>query len=196
LIPDLQRIQIKIAADSPTGLSLDPLIEIFGRWRKEKHPADWVDFADYAHLPRGPGVVLVGHRCSVAFDLADPGPGILYTARRGLAGSHAERLTAAFAWCLEFAKRLVAEPEFPKDIRLKTESLELRFNDRLETPNTTETHAELRPAVEQVLNSVFSAGGYDLQRIKGSDNVYGFSVRAKKAEPVDALLGRIGAPRS
>ena len=194
MIPDLQRIQIKIAADSPTGLSLDPFIEIFGRWRKEKHPADWVDLADYAHLPRGPGIVLIGHRCSVAFDLADPGPGILYTARRGLTGSHTERLAAAFEWCLEFAKRLAAEPEFPKDVRLRAGSLELRFNDRLETPDTPETDAELRPAVEQVLSKLFGSGSYDLRRVKDG-NVYGFAVQAKKSEPLDALLARVSEPR-
>jgi len=192
-----------MAADAPAGVSLDGFIEIFGRWRKEKHPsaalgtgeADWVDLADYAHLPRGPGIVLVGHRCSIAFDLADPGPGILYTARRGLTGSHAERLGAAFAWCLEFAKRLTGEPEFPKDVRLRTGELELRFNDRLETPNTPETDAELRPAVEQVLSKLIGAGGYDLGRAS-DDAIYGFAVQAKKSEPLDALLGRLAKPRA
>jgi hypothetical protein len=194
LIPDLQRIQIKIAADAPVGLPLEPFIEIFSRWRKETHPAEWVDLADYAHLPRGPGIVLAGQRCNVAFDLTDPGPGILYTAKRGLTGSHAERLRAAMQWCLEFSKRLIAEPEFPKDTRLRTDSLELRFNDRLETPNTSETDAELRPAVEQFLDSLFGPGGYDLRPLADTNNFYGFSVRARKAQPLDALLAGISTP--
>lgn len=193
---DLQRIQIKIAAAAPVGLRLEPFIEIFARWRKEPHPAEWVDLADYAHLPRGPGIVLVGQRCNVAFDLADPGPGILYTAKKGLIGSHTERLGAAIEWCLEFSKRLIAEPEFPKDVRLRTDSLELRFNDRLETPNTLETDAELRPAIEQVLDSLYGPGGYDLRPFGNRADFYGFSVRAKKAEPLDALLARTSAPHA
>lgn len=196
MIPDLQRIQIKIAADAPAGLRLEPLIEIFARWRKETHPAEWVDLADYAHLPRGPGIVLAGQRCNVAFDLADPGPGILYTAKKGLTGSYAERLSAAMQWCLEFSKRLIAEPEFPKDVRLRTDSLELRFNDRLSTPNTPETAAELRPAVEQVLNTLYGAGGYHLLPLTDANNFYGFTVRAKKAEPFDALIARTSEPRA
>ena len=191
MIPDLQRIQIKIAADAPSGLRLDPFLEIFARWRKEPHPAEWVDLADYAHLPRGPGIVLVGQRCNVAFDLADPGPGILYTAKKGFTGSHAERLNAAMEWCLEFSKRLIAEPEFPKDVRLRSDSLELRFNDRLETPNTHETDAELRPAVVEVLNALFGADGYDLRPFGNRADFYGFTVRAKKAEPLDALIKRL-----
>lgn len=195
MIPDLQRIQIKIAADSPVGLSLDPFIEIFGRWRKEKHEANWVDLADYAHLPRGPGIMLVGQRCNVAFDLADPGPGILYTAKKGLSGSHAERLAAAFAWCLDLTKRLTAEPEFPKAVRLRSGALELRFNDRLETPDTPETNAELRSVVEQVLDNLFGPGGYEMRRLSDG-NVYGFTVRAKKAEAIDILLDRVSSKRS
>jgi hypothetical protein len=196
LIPDLQRIQIKIAADAPSGLRLDPFLEIFARWRKETHPAEWVDLADYAHLPRGPGIVLAGQRCNIAFDLADPGPGILYTAKKGLSGSHTERLSAAMQWCLEFSKRLIAEPEFPKDVRLRTDSLELRFNDRLETPNTPETAAELRPAVEQVLNALYGPGGYDLRPYGNQADFCGFTVRAKKAEPLDALIARTAEPRA
>lgn len=191
LIPNLQRIQIKIAADAPVGLRLDPFLEIFARWRKETHPAEWVDLADYAHLPRGPGIVLAGQRCNVAFDLTDPGPGILYTAKKGLTGSYAERLGAAMEWCLEFSKRLTAEPEFPKDVRLRTDSLELRFNDRLETPNTAATDAELRPAVVEVLNALYGPGGYDLRRASEPGNCYGFTVRGKKAESLDTLLGRL-----
>ena len=194
LISDLQRIQIKIASDLRVGLRLDPFVTIFGRWRNEQHPADWIDLADYAHLPRGPGIVLVGQRCSVAFDLADPGPGILYTARKGLTGSHAERLCSAFAWCLDLSKRLSAEPEFPQDVRLRTGMLELRFNDRLETPDTPETDAELRPVVAQVLDQLFGSGGYDLQRCS-DDSVYGFHVQARKSEALDALLARIASNR-
>ena len=191
MIPNLQRIQIKIAAAAPPGMSLDPFLEIFARWRKESHPAEWVDLADYAHLPRGPGIVLVGQRLNFAFDLSDPGPGVLYSARKGLTGSHAERLLSALRACLELSKRLVAEPEFPKDARLRTDSLEIRFNDRLETPNTPSTDAELRPAVEQVLNTLFGTGEYELRAPADLGDCYGFSVRAKKAEPLDALLDRI-----
>ncbi|OFV92261.1 MAG: hypothetical protein A3H28_17380 [Acidobacteria bacterium RIFCSPLOWO2_02_FULL_61_28] len=190
MIPNLQRIQIKLAADAPPGLKLDPFLEIFSRWRKETHPAEWVDLADYAHLPRGPGIVLIGQRCNVSFDLADPGPGILYAARKGLTGSHTERLGAAFQWCLEFSKRLLAEPEFPKEVRVRTDRLEIRFNDRLETPNTASTDAELRPAVEQVLNALFGAGEYQLTPITDPNDCYGLTVRAKKAESLDVLIAR------
>ena len=191
MIENLQRIQIKIASDAPAGLKLEPFIEIFSRWRKEPHPAAWVDLADYAHLPRGPGIILVGQRCNLSFDMAEPGPGILYSAKKGLAGSHAGRIGSALRGCLEFSKRLIGEPEFPPGVRLQTDSLEIRFHDRLETPPTTSTHEELRPVVEQVLNSLYGEGEYELRPQTNPKECFGFSVRANKAEPLDALFERV-----
>ena len=162
MIHNLQRIQIKIMADG-AGTDLEPFLAIFGRWRHEKdHPAEWVDVADYAHMANGPGVMLIGHRCSVSLDLTNPGPGILYTARKGLNGTHAERIASAFGSCLELAKRLAEENEFPKPLHLRTDSFDIRFTDRMETPNDAATDAELRGPLTQVLDALLGAGGYQL----------------------------------
>lgn len=196
MIQNLQRIQIKLFSDAPAGLGLEPFIEIFGRWRMEKdHPADWVDLADYAHIPRGPGIVLVGQRCNFAFDLSNPGPGILYAAKKGLGGSPAEKITAAMQGGLEMSQRLLAEPEFPQGIRLRTDRIEIRFNDRLETPNTPATDAELRPAIQQALDRLYGPDQFDLIPQTDTQQCYGFSVKAKTEEPLDRLLARLAAPR-
>ena len=191
LIGNLQRIQIKIPTDAPRDLKLDPLLVIFSRWRKEKeHPAEWVDLADYAHVPRGVGIVLVGQRYNLAFDMADPAPGILYTAKKGLAGSHTERLLTAFQWCLDLAQRLIAEPEFPPGVHLKTDGLTLLFNDRLETPNTPATDLQLRTAVEHVLTALYGQGGYEITPQSDPKQCYGFSARARTIQTLDGLLER------
>ncbi len=191
---NLQRIQIKIASNAPADLCLDPFVEIFGRWRKEKkHPADWVDLADYAHMLRGAGVVLIGQRCNIAFDLADGGPGLLYAAKKGLSGSPEERIAAAFDWCLELAKRLTEEKEFPAGVRLRTDLIEIRFNDRLETPNDATTDEELRPAILEVLDRLFGPQGYELAPHSEPAQCYGFSVAARKAESLGVLRNRLAA---
>ena len=189
---DLQRIHIKILTDAPASLNLSPLVEIFSRWRTDKnHPAGWVDMADYAHVPRGPGIVLAGLRANFSFDMADPAPGILYVARRGLPGSPAERVAAALKAALELSKRLVAEKEVPPGVHLRTEAFELSFPDRLETPPTLATHQELRPAVEQALNRLFGAGAYELALTADSAESLRYSIRAHQAAPLDALLQRL-----
>jgi len=192
MIHDLQRIQIKIAADALSDVSLDAFLKIFGRWRTEKeHPAEWVDLADYAHMAAGPGIVLIGRRSSISFDLTPPGPGILYVARKGLTGSHAERIASAFAAGLKLTERLIGEKEFPGNIRLRPDAIEVRFLDRLQTPNNQETDSELRPALRQVLDALLGPNAYQLSPQIGSGQACGFSITLKNSEPLDVLLGRL-----
>ncbi|MBI3895794.1 MAG: hypothetical protein HY313_07660 [Acidobacteria bacterium] len=191
MIHNLQRIQIKIFSNAPRDLSLEPFLEIFARWRKEKHPAEWVDLADYAHISRGPGIVLIGQRCNFAFDMADPAPGILYTAKKGLTGTPLERLHSALQWFLELSQRLVGESEFPSSAMPRTDLLEIRFTDRLETPNAASTTMELRPAVQQMLDVIYGSCGYELIPQTDARQCYGFSVQAKQALPLGALLEHI-----
>ena len=192
LIQDLQRLQIRIGSDAAPTLSLDSFITIFGRWRKQEgHPAEWVDMADYAHVSQGPGIMLIGQRCNFSFDMGGPGPGILYAAKKGLTGSHPARILSAIEWCLALSNLLVAEEEFPPGVRLRTDSLELRFNDRLETPNTAATDEQLQPAIRQALDALFGQGDYRLVPQTDRNQMCGFSVQASKAEPLSALLDRL-----
>jgi len=190
---DLQRIHIKLLTDAPRTLDLEPFIEIFGRWRADKnHPVGWVDLADYAHVPRGMGIVLVGFQANFAFDMSDPAPGILYAAKKGLAGTHAERIASAMRACLELSRRLTGEKEFPPGVQLRTDALEIYFPDRLVTPNTNETDAELRPAVELAIGALYGASGAALTPQKDTGLAYGFSIRVMNAEPLGSLLKRLG----
>ena len=185
---ELQRIGVKILTDAPAKLNLDPLLSIFGRWRTETdHPAQWVDLADYAHMPRGPGVVLVGKRANFSFDMSDPAPGPLYVSKKDLSGAPAERLGGVFRASFAFAERLAAEAEFPAGVRLDTSALEVVFNDRLETPNNGSTDAELRSVVSAVADRLFGRSGYELERRRDAGDRYGFSIRA--ARPPEAPSG-------
>jgi hypothetical protein len=189
---EIHKVSVKILSNAPSKLDLDPLLSVFARWRAEaSHPAQWVDLADYAHMARGAGIVLIGHLCNFAFDMGPPGPGILYVRKKGLEGAVEERLLTVFHDCFEMAGRLRAEPEFPAGIRLETGRLELAFNDRLETPNTEETHELLRPAVTAALDRLFGSGRYELQRQSDPRKLYGFSIRSAGAPDLPDLIGRL-----
>ncbi len=200
---DLQRIHIKLLTNAALNLNLnqnqnqnqnlEPFIDIFGRWRQDKkHPAGWVDLADYAHVPKGPGIVLVGYQASVAFDMADPAPGILYMTRNGLEGANEARIRGALQSGLETAKKLVAEKEFPAGVELNTGALELRFADRVETPNTPTTDAALQPAIAAALDALYGASGYEMTREADTGQLYGYSVRAKQVGGLDGLIQKLG----
>jgi hypothetical protein len=196
-LEELQRIQVKVFGDAPKSLNLDPFIEIFGRWRGEReHPAQWVDLADYAHVPAGPGIVLVGLRANFSFDMADPAPGVLYAARKGLQGSAAERVVSALRSCLELTSRLLAEPQFPKEVALRSNSLQVRFYDRLVTPNTESVRQELQPAMRQSLDLLFGANAYEARPAQDPKELCSFSVLAHKTEPLNVLLERLVGVRS
>ncbi len=186
---DLQRISIKILSEAKADISLTSFLDIFGRWRADKaHAAEWVDLADYAHVPRGPGIMLVGLKVNFAFDLADPAPGTLYVTRKGLTGTHEQRIKAALRGAFDLSKRLAAEKNYPA-ARLCTDALELRFPDRLFTPNTKATDAELRPAIDAALNAAL--GACQLTAVSDAGASYGYNIKAAKAEPLDALLARL-----
>lgn len=189
---EIQKVSVKILSDAPQTLNLDPLLSVFARWRTESsHPAQWVDLADYAHMARGAGVVLIGHLCNFSFDMGAPGPGILYSTKKGLDGRIEDRLRTALHDCFELTDRLLAEPEFPAGVHLDTGRLELAFNDRLETPNTEETDRMLRPAVTAALDQLFGAGDYRLQRQSDPAKLYGFSVQASLAPDLKDLIARL-----
>ncbi len=189
---DLQKISVKILTDAPPTVNLDPFIAIFGRWRTDAdHPAQWLDLADYAHMPRGPGIVLVGRNANFSFDLGSAAPGILYASKRGLEGTPEARLRAVLRACFEMSRRLVAEPEFPREVHLLTGSLELSLNDRLETPNTQATDRLLRPSIESVLHSLLTPEGCELRRQADPGKLYGFSIQSSASLTPDILLSRL-----
>ena len=82
---DLQRIDLKALVDAPRDVNLDPLLAIFSRWRNDKdHPARWVDLADYAHMSRGAGIVIVGKQGIFGMTRFEPALGLLLLGPRRL----------------------------------------------------------------------------------------------------------------
>ena len=190
--PELQRIHVKLLADAPPDLGLEPFLAIFGRWRHdETHPAQWIDLADYAHMVKGPGIVLVGKQGNFSANRDDPGLGLLYAGKAGFEGSAEERVLEAFRRCLELTLAIVAEPEYPAALKLEPGSWELFINDRLNFPNSEATDGVLRAPIASALNALFGPGGYNLTPDTDPQRRYAFSIRA--ASPVDlpALLDKV-----
>lgn len=172
--PDLQRIDVKLLLDCPPDPDLDQFLVIFDRWRKaDDHPADWVDLADYAHMPGGPGILIAGKRDTFSVNLNPPGPGLLTSVRRGLEGSLEDRFREALRRAREFNAAVLAEPEFPAEFSVREGAWEIYVNDRLGFPNTDPTDWLVRPAVAAALGVVPESLTRDLD----SRNRLGYSAR-------------------
>ena len=188
---DLQRINVKIFTDAGQEVVLDPFLDIFARWRDDaRHPSQWIDLADYAHVTKGPGVMMIGKQGNLGLDLADPGPGILYANKRDLKGTPEDRVTETFRRCLALTGTLTAEPEYPSGLSPRPDSWELSFNDRLDTPNTDETDRQLRPAIESSIQKLLGSN-HTLIREANPKRRYGFVIHADRAETLETIASRL-----
>ena len=71
-----------------------------------------IDVANYAHVPKGPGVVLIGHGSDYFIDEGEGRLGLLHSRKRG-APDAGDRLADAFRRTLHAASLLEATPRWP-----------------------------------------------------------------------------------
>lgn len=148
---DIVRISAKLYADNPEVLDPADVIPLFHGWI-QRRTLDGVpiDVADYAHVPDGPGVMLIGHEADRALDLGEGRPGALYARKREGVGTLAERVAAAIAGADRVADDIEADP-LGSGVRFGRDEILLRISDRLRAPNDDATLEALRPAVEEAL---------------------------------------------
>lgn len=182
---ELQKINVKLFVDAPSVVPLEPFLDIFARWRdNESDPSGWIDLADYAHVAKGPGVMLIGQRGSLATDLGDPGPGLLYANKQGLEGPLEDRVGETFRRALVLLTQLTREPDYPRELVPRPGFWEISFNDRLSAPNTDTTDRIAQPAVQAVCERMFRGRPFVLVRQADPLRRYGFTLHC---DTIDAL---------
>ncbi len=163
---ELQHINIKIFAANSAGIDTGNAIPIFHRWIQKQATADLlIDVADYRHVPDGPGVVLVAHEAHYALDWTHGRPGLLYNRRTPIEGSNVEKLRQAYDAALAACRRLQDEPEFAGKLSFSPTEMEVIINDRAAVPNTPESFAALRPAIECFCTDLFGEGSFELKHV-------------------------------
>ena len=95
------KFQVKVYTKAG-DIELEKLVPVFHEWiRAKKIPNELlIDVADYAHVPQGPGVVLIGHQSDYYLDVADDRPGLLYSRKRGFDGDFQAGIDDGLAHCL------------------------------------------------------------------------------------------------
>jgi hypothetical protein len=159
---NLQHLVVKIPIDGP--LKIDParVVDVFHKWVAAQSVPGvlLVDVAELLHVPKGPGVVAVGHEADFALDDTGGVWGALYRRKTVLPGSDADRLAEAFATARMTAARL--EAAFANELRFSRTEFEIVVNDRGIAPNTPETRAAALPAIEAALRVVLGHGDFRL----------------------------------
>ncbi|HXG63387.1 MAG TPA: hypothetical protein VNO22_18595 [Planctomycetota bacterium] len=191
---ELQRFAIKFFLRDPASVRPEEVLRLFHRWIQERRVEGiLIDVADYAHVPDGPGVVLIGFEADYFLDSMEGPAGLLYNRKRPLEGALPARLRAALRAALDACARLEAEPEFEGAVRFRGDEALFIANDRLLAPNTEETFAVLRPSLEEAFGALWG-GAARLER-EGGDPRRRLAVRVRGDRPAEAaaLRERLGA---
>ncbi len=185
LAAGLQRLDIKLYLTLEPGLTQDEvwtrLIAVFGRWRHDESE-ELIDLQDYAHVPNGPGIVLVSKRWVLSIDWSDGQAGILLPMRRGLEGTLSERFARATRVLLEKATRLLAEEELEEVMKPRCGELSIAVNDRVLYPDPDAADAELRPEVEKLITKLYAGASCELERASDSDSRLKYRARAQDTD--------------
>jgi hypothetical protein len=157
-------IKIFVAADSGS-VPFSAAIPVFHRWIQSRDlPELLIDVADYAHVPAGPGVLLIGHEANYALDNAHNRPGFLYSRKVADGASASESLRRAYNSALAASHRMESEPEFQGKLKFNPKALEITLNDRLLYPNTEEGWKSVEPALTEFLDELYGVGAYGVTR--------------------------------
>ncbi len=190
------RIAVKffVAPDPAAAVDLQPFIGIFHRFIQQAAlPGLLIDVADYAHVPEGPGVVLIGHDVDYGIDLGGGQAGLLTTRKRLDETPLAESLRDTLRRALTALSAVEAEAE--AKLRFATGAFRLDLLDRLAAPNRQDGFAAAQQAAAPVLAALYGEGAFRVEQLSAVDprRPLALQVSAQSAAPgAAALAARLG----
>ncbi len=162
---EIVRIGVKLYAEDPEAIDLPAFIPLFHGWIQERSlDGVPIDVADYAHVPDGPGVMLIGHEADRSLDLGEGRPGALYQRKRDGEGTLEDRVAAAIEAADRLADAIEDEPA-AGGVRFGRDELLIRVTDRLTAPNDDATLDALRPAIEAALARTRPGRAASIERV-------------------------------
>jgi len=187
-----EKLQIKFFARPNAAFDLETVVPVFHRFIRE-HAFDelMIDVADYKHVHHGPGIALVGDANDYFLDEGEGRPGLLFSRKRHGSGPEG-RLREGFARALKACTLLEAAPELGGKLTFATNEVLIRLPDRLNAPNEDATFAEVSAEVAPLLDKLFGAGGYALERGAPKPEPLSLRVKANSAPALPALLSALG----
>jgi uncharacterized protein (UPF0332 family) len=192
LIPmDSSKIEIKLFVAKDVFEPAE-FVPVFQRWIQTQALAGHllIDVADYAHVPAGPGTVLVSSEANLYTDRGANRLGLLYSRKLPLAGTFAQRLRAVFAETVKAAAMLEDEPTLKGRLNFLSDQWLLRINDRLLAPNTAETFHAVRGDLQQFTTALYGRAA-ELAHTPSALTLFEVRVQGGQAAPVRNLLDRL-----
>lgn len=177
------RVGIRICSEGATGIDLPEVIPVFHRWiQRGIVDGPLVDVADYSHVNRGPGIVLIAFDANYAIDILDGRLGLTWYRKRPSGLSLKDTLTDGARRLVALCVALEAEPEFCGRLKFRADTITLFSNDRLLAPNTVSTEEEWRPVLHALGQAMWGTTDVQLERL-ANDARERFSVVLRSAGP-------------
>lgn len=188
-----QKLQLKLFALPNPAFDVETIVPVFHRFIRE-HAFDelMIDVADYKHVKSGPGIVLIGDANDYYLDEGEGRPGLLFSRKRHGAGPDG-RLREGFARALRACKLLEEAPELGGKLRFATNELLLRLPDRLHAPNDDASFADVSRELSALLEKLYGAGGFAIERGAKAPAPLELRVRCTSAPALTSLLASLGA---
>ena len=184
----LNRVDIKLPITNPEDSDHAAYTAIFTRWLKDEER--WMDIADYAHIPSGPIVMIVGDDAQFSVDAGKGELGVLYSHRGELEGSASERIASALRTTLQLVDDLEGEDDCP--IRVRTDRADVIVNDRAAYPNQDDTAAALAADVTAAAADVCGGAPTSVEHSGGPDQRLGVRVTLGSNVPAGQILADAG----
>jgi hypothetical protein len=188
-------VAVKLFADDKAVVQPQELIAVFHRWIKENVLEDelMIDVANYAHVPKGPGIILVCDKAHYSFDVRDDRWGLRYRSRREARATGQDAITRAFASALNAASLLVNDPTLDGRYAFRTDEVEFGIYDRLRAPSGEETLEAIRPALDATVEMLYGEPAESIELVSGPKEPFMVSVKHSASPSVDQLLHRLAA---
>jgi hypothetical protein len=195
---EAQKLAIKLFArqgQDPAAFSGEAIVPVFHSWIQSHALSDHllIDVADYAHVPDGPGTVLVSHEANLSTDRAHGRPGLLYVRKQPLPGDFGQRLRAVMAVALASAARLEGHPNLKGKLGFRTDEFLFRVHDRLLAPNTQQTFEAVKPEMQLLLRDLYPSGTATLEYQPSATTLFEMHVKASEFPSLETLLARVNS---
>ena len=186
---------VKLFVEDPSAIEMRELIPVFHRWIQQSLLENelLIDVTSYAHVPKGPGVVLIADLGHYYFESRHGRLGLRFRGRRARGGGHEDRLAHAFGSALRAAALLDADPALDGRYRFRTDELEFEIYDRLLAPSSVETMDAVRPELERFLRGLYGGAEVTLKMESGPGEPFRVGITTSSAPPLIELVDRLTA---
>jgi rhodanese-related sulfurtransferase len=192
-----KRIAVKFftSPDPEAPVDLEAFVPLFHRFIQQSSVEGLlIDVADYAHVPNGPGVVLIGHDVDYGIDSTGGRSGLLTLRKRADGIPLGDLLRDTLAKALLAVRAIEADGS--AKIAFARDAFEVRVVDRRAAPNDAAAYAKLKAEVAAVVAAIYPEARVELNHA-GDDRrePLGVHVTASEAPDLDTLISRLASQR-